>query len=506
MISKVYSAQPRGLSAELVCVEVDVSRGLNSVSIIGLPDKAVEESRNRILSAIQHIGNGIPSPKGKIIISLAPADLKKEGALFDLPIALAYLKRGGIFTFDEKKVGFIGELSLDGTIYPVRGVLPVVSYLQSEGYKDVYVPYGNKEEAALIRGINVYGVRTLSGVVEHLKGTTRMEVVGHTSISDTEEKKEEGITFDDIRGQEYAKRGLIIAAAGGHNIAFYGPPGTGKTLLARSLIHILPPLTEEEVVGVTGIHSVAGTLKGKRVITKPPFIAPHHTASHTAIVGGGTPIMPGCISLAHKGILFLDEFPEFDRRVIESLREPLEEKTINISRARQSLTFPADCIVVVAMNPTPHGSDEVTIDPLREARYKRKISGPVMERIDMWVRVDTVSLTELAKQKNKSREETEKAQELVKKARLLQHKRYKGTPSISKNADLSARTINDFSYITKEAEEILQRAGVRYSFSPRSYHRVLKLGRTVADIEGSKNIEETHILEALQYKTNSLNV
>ena len=497
MVAKVFSSQVNGVLADIVFVEADVSSGLPSFSIIGLPDKAVEESKDRVCSSLKHIGIVSPSKKTeKVIISLAPADKKKEGSHFDLPIAISYIIATKQIDFDIDKKMFLGELSLDASVYPVKGVLPSVIKAKNYGIKEVFVPDGNALEAALVEGITIYPVKNLNDIILHFSGEKQLIPQKKTSIEAY--KIDYPVLLDDIKGQEYAKRGLILAAAGGHNIAFYGPPGTGKTLLSKALTSILPPLNTEEILEVTSVYSISGKLDGGLIITNAPFRSPHHTASYTAIVGGGVPIMPGEVSLAHKGVLFLDEFPEFDRRVIESLREPLEEKVIRISRAKGSSTFPADCIVALAMNPSP--LTDGRINTRAEATYRKKLSGPIIDRIDMWIYVDSVDIKELSKIKDECQDETESARKMVSEARNIQIERYKKETNIKKNSDLTSRVIDKYANLNESAREILDSSAIKIGLSPRSYHRTIKLARTIADLDNEEKILDKHILEALQYK------
>ncbi|MBI3075095.1 MAG: YifB family Mg chelatase-like AAA ATPase, partial [Parcubacteria group bacterium] len=407
-LAKVFSAQISGLKTQIITVEVDVFRGFHSFSVVGLPDKAVEESRDRISSAIKSVGFGSPKSEGqqKIVVSLAPADLKKEGPLFDLPMALAYLNAVKAIRFSPEGRLFLGELSLGGELQPLKGALLLSQGARDAGFKELYVPFENAREAALIDGISVFGVHDLKEIVAHIN-ERRLEPELAIALALPKKKlkpfpqtpfeatrKESALSLIDVRGQETAKRGLEIAAAGGHNIAFFGPPGTGKTLLAKAFASILPPLSFAEALEVTGIHSTVRHLKGE-LVTFPPFRAPHHTSSHVAVIGGGTYPKPGEATLAHRGVLFLDEFPEFDKRVIESLREPLESGEVSISRARGSERLPAEFILIAAMNPCPCGflndpRKECACSPSQVAKYKRKISGPIIDRIDMWIEVPRI--------------------------------------------------------------------------------------------------------------------
>lgn len=507
--SKVYSAQTNLLSVTPISVETDISRGtLFAFAVVGLPDKAVEEARDRVSAAIKNSGFNSPKAKNhKIVISLAPAELKKEGPSFDLAIALSYLLANDEIDFEPERKIFLGELSLDGKVRPIHGILPIARFAKQNKFKELYVPEENAKEAAIIDDILVFGVSTLSDLVAHLSGESPLESTPLTKL--TKEKVTTSTDFSDVRGQERAKRGLLIAAAGGHNCAMYGPPGTGKTMLAKAFAGILPELSFEEALEATSIHSVAGTLS-ETFITNPPFRAPHHTASYVSLVGGGTTPRPGEITLAHTGVLFMDEFPEFDRRVIESLRQPLEDRVISISRAKGTAHFPASVLLVAAMNPCPCGNfgfrgKQCICTPSTLQRYRRKMSGPIMDRIDIWLEVDRVLPSDLHGDSEGDKSEVFRTR--VKQARTAQKVRFdKQSKKISRNSEMSARDIVNLVTLDKESRRTLDLAAERLGFSPRVYHRMIKVARTIADLEGSEEINNNHILEAVEYRPKKFDV
>jgi magnesium chelatase family protein len=492
-----------------VNVEVDVSKGLYSFSIVGLPDKAIGESKDRIIAALKNSGAKNPKTENqKVTVSLVPANIKKEGSYFDVPVALAYMAASKQLVIPHDIGWFVGELSLTGEILPMKGVLLIAEFAKMKGARALYVPYANREEAALVEGLHVYGCKSFSDIILHLGGTLEgvsrvVEIPRQPHTEILYSKPHSFLDLKDIRGQESAKRALEIAAAGGHNIALYGPPGTGKTMLARAFTGILPPLTNEEALEVTRIHSLIN--KETSLITHPPLRSPHHTSSHVSLVGGGTNPRPGEVTLAHHGVLFLDEFPEFEKKVIESLREPLEEGHITVSRAKGSFTFPASCTLIASMNPCPCGYLGSTLKrcvctPSDIDKYTRKLSGPIMDRIDMWVPVLHINYDTLSHAAEG--DDSEAVRKKVCKARDFARARFKqeGATLITKNKDMKAKDINTHVKLDEECLTLMKKMADSFLLSPRAYHRVLRLARTIADYRGSLLVQKEDILEAFQYR------
>ena len=503
MLAKVSSCAIVGLDGSIVEVEVDIASGLPAFNIVGLPDTAVQEARERVRAAIRN--SGYEFPMRRITVNLAPADLKKEGPSYDLSIAVGILLSSQQITCDCSNAIFLGELSLDGHLRPTSGVLPMAIMARQAGLPQVYVPSSNAAEAALAGGgLKILPAESLAQLAAHLRGEREIpEYVPEETIPGDLEASSTDTDLAHIRGQEHAKRALEVAAAGGHNLLMSGPPGSGKTLLARALPSILPTMASEEALEVTKIYSVAGFLSPERpLVTARPFRSPHYTISHAGLVGGGRWPHPGEITLAHRGVLFLDEFPEYSHMALESLRQPIEDKVVTISRAQGSVTFPANFMLVAAMNPCPCGyygdpRHECTCTPSAIARYQKRISGPLLDRIDLFVEVPEVEYEKLV-----GPEDGESSRELRKRvgaSREVQRARFQGTPYVC-NAEMGPAEVWEFCQVEDSAKRLLQAAMQQLALSARGFHHVLKVARTIADLAGSETIGIAHLAEALQYR------
>ena len=506
MPSKVFSAATVGLNCQIIEVEVDMTPGqLHSFQIVGLPDTAVNEAKERVSSAVKNSGASPPHHSNRrVIVNLAPADIKKEGPAYDLPIAVAYLLASEqiLATEIEKKI-FVGELSLEGKLRPISGILPIALMAREKGFRTLFVPRENAIEAALIKEIEIFAPESLEELFLHLEGKQPIAPTPPTDISLflSESSGENDLAY--IKGQEHAKRAMEIAAAGHHNILMSGPPGAGKTLLARTLPTILPPLSFEEALEVTKVFSIAGRLNPARpIICERPFRSPHHTASAVALVGGGNRPKPGEITLAHRGVLFMDELPEFHRDVLEALRQPLEDGVITVSRASGSLDFPAQFMLVAAMNPCPcgHATDpnkHCVCSPPQINKYKRRISGPLLDRIDLHIEIPPIKYDKLAAEK--VGEESKIVKERVSLARQRQKERF-ADEGIGTNSEMNLLQMKKYCQLDNEGQQILKTAVNNLHLSARSYHRILKISRTIADLAGLENIQAQHLAEALQYR------
>ena len=503
MLVKVYAAALQGIDATIVTIEVNSSRGIKFF-LVGLPDSAVKESHERIISALQV--NGYRFPSRQIVVNMAPADIRKEGSAYDLPLAIGILASAGEVSEEKlSKYLIMGELSLDGSLQPIKGALPIAISARGQGYEGFILPKQNAREAAVVNNLNVYGVENIKEVIEFFNGERELEP---TIVNTREEfyQHQSNFPFDfaDVKGQENVKRALEVAAAGGHNVIMIGAPGSGKSMMAKRLPSILPPLSLGESLETTKIHSVAGKLsKNDSLIATRPFRAPHHTISQVAMVGGGSNPQPGEISLAHNGLLFLDELPEFNRSVLEVLRQPLEDRHISISRAKYSLDYPASFMLVASMNPCPcgyynHPTKACVCNPGQVHRYLNRISGPLLDRFDLQIEIVPVPFEKMAEQKQAENSAT--IRERVIKARKIQEERFANHPGVYCNAQMESKLLHQYANPDEKGLNLLRTAMTRLNLSARAYDRILKVARTIADLEGSEAILSNHLAEAISYR------